>query len=240
MEVIKEKEEEKIPNKALIITFDDGHKGNYKILPIIKKYDIPITIFVCSGIIGTNRHFWFKHDTIDSSELKNVPNKKRLEVLKNRGFKQTQEFSSRQTLSEEEIKEMKKEVDFQSHTMFHPCLPKCTYKEAKEEIFESKSKLEDRFGLNISAISYPNGDYSKRDIELCKKAGYDCGITVDYGFNTITTNPYRLKRLSVNDTDNLDELIVKSSGVWVYLKKLFGKTSQYGFSDEPIKVEDIE
>ena len=35
-----------IPQKALIITFDDGHKGNYRLLPIIKKYGVPITIFL--------------------------------------------------------------------------------------------------------------------------------------------------------------------------------------------------
>jgi len=42
IEAIEKKAPTKIPQKALIITFDDGHKGNYNLLPIIKKYDIPI------------------------------------------------------------------------------------------------------------------------------------------------------------------------------------------------------
>ena len=213
-----------LPPKALIITFDDGHKGNYYLLPILKKYNIPITIFLCSEIIGTNRHFWFrsKNPKIHQN-LKNISNSKRLSNLREFGFEQTKEFSSRQALSYDEIDEMKGVVDFQSHTMFHPCLPQCTYSKAKEEIFKSKDKLENELGLNITTISYPNGDYSNRDIQLCKMAGYKCGITVDYGFNTINTPPFRLKRLSVNDTENLDELIVKSSGVWMGLLKVLKK-----------------
>jgi len=81
--------------------------------------------------------------------------------------------------------------------------------------------------LNISSISYPNGDYSEREIEICREAGYKCGITVDYGFNTVSTNPLKLKRISMNDTDNLDELIVRSSGVYAFLNNLFRRKQKY-------------
>ncbi len=49
-----------IPSKAIIITFDDGHINNYKLLPLLQDTKIPITIFLTAGIVGTNRHFWFK------------------------------------------------------------------------------------------------------------------------------------------------------------------------------------
>jgi hypothetical protein len=34
---------------------------------------------------------------------------------------------------------------------------------------------------------------------------------------------YRLKRIGVNDTDDLNELIVKSSGVWSFFKTRNGR-----------------
>jgi hypothetical protein len=84
--------------------------------------------------------------------------------------------------------------------------------------------------LKINAIAYPNGDYSDRDITLAKEAGYSCGVTVDFGYNTLDTDLFSLKRLSVNDTSNLDELAVKASGVWQFFKTKNGKKQGYGWN----------
>ena len=118
-------------------------------------------------------------------------------------------------------------VNFQSHTLFHPILPNCTDEEAKREIINSKLILESDYKLRINAIAYPNGDYSERDILLCKEAGYECGITVDHGFNTIDTDLFRLKRFSINDTNNIDELIVRASGVYSFFKTFNGRRKAF-------------
>lgn len=230
IEATKSKAKEKLPPKALIITFDDGHIGNYKILPQIKEFKIPVTIFLCAGLIDSKRHFWFKfeHPDVSISHLKKLTTQDKLKELQKAGFSLSKEFPTPQALSKKQIIEMKPFVDFQSHTIFHPILPRCTDEEAQNEIFKSKEILENQLGLKIMAISYPNGDYSDRDIELCKKSGYQCGITVDCGFNDLDTDLFKLKRLSVNDTDNPDELIVKASGVWAFFKTFNGLVQKYG------------
>ena len=112
-------------------------------------------------------------------------------------------------------------VNFQSHTLFHPFLPTCTDEEAEQEIAGSKHLLEQEYGLKINAFSYPNGDFSPRDIELCKKAGYACAISLVPGYNTPYTDLYSLKRVSANDTENLYELAVKASGFWGLFRNPF-------------------
>jgi peptidoglycan/xylan/chitin deacetylase (PgdA/CDA1 family) len=232
IEACKKKDNTKIPKKALIITFDDGYIGNHEMLPVIRKYSIPITVFVCTSIVNTNRHYWFKfkHESISISELRRTSNMERLDILSKAGFEQDKEFDKPQALQKAHIDEMKHYVNIQSHTMFHPILPKCNDGEARTEIFNSKRILEREYGLRINGISYPNGDYSERDIMLSKQAGYKCGITVDFGFNTINTDIFRLKRLDVNDTDDINELIVKSSGVWEFLRTRNGRKQEYGLS----------
>jgi peptidoglycan/xylan/chitin deacetylase (PgdA/CDA1 family) len=207
--------------KPMIISFDDGVAGNYALLPVIKKMDIPVTIFLCAGIINTKRHFWFppSHPDYTFAALKQMTNRSRLSVLKDIGFTQETEFEDVQALSKKEIEEMVPFVNFQSHTLFHPFLPRCTDEEAETEIAGSKRLLEQEYGLKINAFSYPNGDYSARDVELCKKAGYSCAISLIPGYNSPYTDLFRLKRVSVNDTENIYELAVKTSGFWGLFRK---------------------
>lgn len=224
---------DKLPPKSLIITFDDGHRGNYLLKSAVLKHKMPITIFLCSGIIGTNRQFWWNyHEITDAKELKECPDEKRLEILGELGFDESRESDNTEALTKNEIEELKSTglIDFQSHTVTHPCLPNCSYQKAEFEISESKKQLENNYHFGIYALSFPNGDYSDRDIELVKQAGYECALTVDPGFNDVKTSPLKLKRLNVGDSSDINELIVKASGFWAYFRRLIlGR--EYGFRE---------
>lgn len=213
-----------LPHKAVVITFDDGHISNHLLLPAIKKLHMPVTIFLCSAVVGTGRHFWFRHsqEVMERVEmLKRIPNTQRLEELKKYGYDQRREYDDKQGLQKEQIEEMKPYIDFQSHTCFHSILPQCDDLCAQKEIAESKHELEKRFGLSINALSYPNGNYSTRDIQIAKEAGYECGITVDFGYNDLKSDLFRLKRISAGDAQSTVELMVKASGCYAWLKSAF-------------------
>ena len=47
-----------IPEKSVVLTFDDGYISNYELIyPILKKYNIPATIFIIGDMVGDDRHF---------------------------------------------------------------------------------------------------------------------------------------------------------------------------------------
>jgi len=49
-----------LPDRAVIITLDDGYKDNYLYAyPVLKKYHVPATIFLTTGHIGTGELFWW-------------------------------------------------------------------------------------------------------------------------------------------------------------------------------------
>lgn len=49
-----------LPEKSVVITFDDGYKDNYRYAyPILKKYHVPTTIFLTTGHIDTGNLFWW-------------------------------------------------------------------------------------------------------------------------------------------------------------------------------------
>ena len=216
---------EPLPEKALIITIDDGIKENYDLLSILKRENISITIFACSAIVGTHRHYWWKHvpEDVNSEELELMPNSLRLEKLAGYGFDENQEFEKRQALSLKEIQEMQEFVDFQSHTRFHPALPQCDQNRAEEEIGFSKQELEENIKRTVYAIAFPNGKYSDRDVEMVKQSGYQCSLTTDEGLNSLESDPFKLKRIDIPDNVDINELVVKASGAWSLLKYVLRK-----------------
>ena len=224
-----------IPDKALIVTFDDGVKSNYELLPVFQEFSFKPTIFICSSIVGTNRHFWWNHTDSDATNvmLKSLPTVEMNAKLAELGYLEEKEYDDRAALSDAEIEEMREFVDFQSHGCFHPMLPMCTEDRVKEELAVSKEQLENRYGFKINGYSYTNGDYSDRDVSLVQEAGYNVAITVDSYFNDENTDLLRLKRLCVPDDASVNEAIVNVSGLKIFLRKRLGKLN-YGYQPNPV------
>jgi peptidoglycan/xylan/chitin deacetylase (PgdA/CDA1 family) len=50
----------KLPRRAVAITFDDGYADNLlKARPLLEKNDCPATVFVTTGFAGSDREFWW-------------------------------------------------------------------------------------------------------------------------------------------------------------------------------------
>jgi peptidoglycan/xylan/chitin deacetylase (PgdA/CDA1 family) len=220
-----------LPENALVITIDDGHAGNFELLQVIAEERVPVTIFLTTGVVGTQRHFWWTAVQSENElrRLKNARCADRIREMLSSGFEQEAEKASRQALSTGEIRAMAPYVDFQSHTRFHPVLPMCTSDQAMEEIHGSRRDLSEGYSFDIYALSYPYGYYSERDIELTKQAGFLCAVTVDEGLNNERENLFRLKRIAMPDDADEDEFIIKASGLWAALGPLFGKRPEHGY-----------
>ncbi|MYF99312.1 polysaccharide deacetylase family protein [Candidatus Poribacteria bacterium] len=206
-----------IPPKSVVITVDDGHAGNIALLSIIMQYDIFPTIYVCTQIINTHRHFWFRIPILSKKEkehLKRLPNAERLRHLRQTSnYKPEKEYEDRQALSLNEMKQMMHYVDFQPHTQFHPILPNCTKTECNQEIRDSKVDLEGLLDIKCYHFSYPNGDYTEREIEFVKAAGYRSARTVDIGWNRNNTSPYKLRAIPISDDAGLIRFRAELTGI---------------------------
>ena len=54
------KKDIEFPEESVVITFDDGYKDNYtNAYPILKKYNLPFTIFLSTDYIGSDKITWY-------------------------------------------------------------------------------------------------------------------------------------------------------------------------------------
>jgi peptidoglycan/xylan/chitin deacetylase (PgdA/CDA1 family) len=201
-----------LPDRSLVLTFDDGHIGNVKLIELAARYGAKPTVYVCSQLIDTNRHFWFM-DVDDPVSFMPLTNGTRMASLEQLGFFPTEDHAERQAVNAEEIARMQEVFDFAAHTRFHPILPACSDEEAALEITASRSEIEQLIGQPCLDFSYPNGDYGERELELVKEVGFRSARTVDIGWNTASTDRFLLKVLGTEDDSSTNRLAGDLSGV---------------------------
>jgi peptidoglycan/xylan/chitin deacetylase (PgdA/CDA1 family) len=100
-------------------------------------------------------------------------------------------------------------MDIGSHTMTHPNLPNAGPEAARQEITQSKSRLEAAVGAPITMFSYPNGGaerYMTREVaQIVKDAGFQAATTSRNAFAGPESDLYALERVQVSE--RLDNLV---------------------------------
>ena len=90
-----------------------------------------------------------------------------------------------------------------SHTLTHPHLPALPREQARAEIFDSKKRLEDRFGVPVRHFCYPYGDNDEAVREMVREAGYASAPTVAFGTNLPGVDPRALNRVMACDAPSV-------------------------------------
>lgn len=204
-----------LPAHCLVLTFDDGHRQNLELVPLFRRYGIRPTIYVSSDAVLTSGRFWFREPGVDPEPLKRVSNARRLAALErlrvsNPGMVAVAE---RHAFEAADVKRLTNVIDFQSHSVTHPILPMCTGAEAEWEIKHSRIQVESLTGQPCEHFSFPNGDYSEREIHLVKKAGYRSARTTRIGWNGRAADPFRLKIIATPDVASVNVLAAQLAGV---------------------------
>lgn len=96
-----------------------------------------------------------------------------------------------------------------SHTLTHPFLTKIDPLTAKAEIFDSKKKLEDEFGVPVDHFCYPYGDFNAQIADWAGEAGYRTATTTRRGICQPDTAPLKIPRLMGHYGSRKVKLILK-------------------------------
>ena len=167
------------------ITFDDGDRSFYTIVyPLIKKFQLPVSIYVSPKIVKTGENFWFQEIRNYNKEvLRTIINNKYpylkpinpkipiSAIFKSLQLTQIWEVISeyrsimkvvaekRMNMSDGELIEVSNSglVAIGAHTQNHPILANETETTAQYEIQSSILELNAILGVQVSSFAYPNG-----------------------------------------------------------------------------------
>ena len=174
-----------VPEKSVVVTFDDGYYGTYYLAyPIIKKYDLAATVFCIGHHLEENGGVTMPYTPEDGVQRRFAKDKM------------------------EEVRAEYPDLAFESHTYnMHARIN--GYKPVNVLTYDGM--MED-FALNepygFSYMAYPWGATNK----TMKKAARDSGIKLAFGYEPFryarrTDNPYRVRRVKVNGFNDLDSFI---------------------------------
>lgn len=139
-----------LPAKSVVITSDDGWQSQYTYFyPIVKKYNIPVTLFIYPQTISTG---------------KNAMTWEELKELQKTGLFDIQGH----TYSHPNFKQTKKQLSASAYEKF-----------VKHELADSKKILEDKMGTKVSYLAWPFGIYNDYLEQQAKDAGYEMAFTID-------------------------------------------------------------
>lgn len=140
-----------LPPKPVVLTADDGWESVYTYMyPIVKKYNIPVTLFIYPSSISNEKHFL----TWDQ-----------LTELKNTGLFDIQSH----TYSHPNFKVTQRHLSAAAYEHF-----------VQKELTSSKQILENKLGSKITLLAWPFGIYNTYLENEAKKAGYQMAFTIGY------------------------------------------------------------
>jgi len=94
-------------------------------------------------------------------------------------------------------------MEIGSHTVNHVRLPDADDARLMQQLGESKATRETLLEHPVNSFAYPYGAWDERCAEAVKQAGYSAACTTRTGWALRDQDPYRLRRLTVFNTDTL-------------------------------------
>lgn len=159
-----------LPSRPIVLTADDGWESVYTYMyPIVKKLNIPVTLFIYPESISSGKSF------LSWDQLKE---------LKNTGIFDIQGH----TYSHPNFKIAKKKLSPAAYEQF-----------VQKELSTSKKILEDKMGTQVTLLAWPFGIYNNNLENAATKAGYVMAFTIGYQMDNRRFKPMEQPRFMIVD-----------------------------------------
>lgn len=157
-----------LPAKSVVITADDGWESDYTyMLPLVRKYKIPVTLFIYPQTIshGKNALTWDQLKELQKTGLFDI---------------------QCHTDGHPNFKQEKKHRTAENYEKF-----------VTAELTHSKKVLEDKLGIKVTLLAWPFGIYNDYLKQEAAKANYTMAFSIDARHTEKSENPMSQPRYMI-------------------------------------------
>ncbi|MCG6167813.1 polysaccharide deacetylase family protein [Leptospira sp. FAT2] len=173
----------KLPDRSIVLNFDDGWKNALNAVPILERYSFPASFWIIAGPKGIGNGEYMEWTEIQT-------------LAKNPKFEIGSHTYSHPWNPKDNLV-----------TWVDGKVPGKGDKEALFELKESKSILEKKLGVPVDFLAWPCGWFNEKLIKLAVKAGYKAILTTQEGANLPGDDPLRIKRVFIDGKCDLASFI---------------------------------
>jgi len=156
------------PSQKVIITFDDGCRNVFEnAMEPLARHGFRAIQFIVTDMIGRTNEW----DTVHGDVAEPLMDTSQIREWLAAGHQ------------------------IGSHSATHRNLTKLDEPAARAQIFDSKKRLEDEFGIAVRHFCYPHGKWNEKVRDLVAEAGYLTACTTQFGVNTAVTPCFQINRI---------------------------------------------
>jgi peptidoglycan/xylan/chitin deacetylase (PgdA/CDA1 family) len=178
--------------RPVVITFDDGFEDFYlNAYPVLQRHQFSATMYLPTDYIKDERAT----------------------------------FNSRSCLIWDEVRALRDSgIEFGGHSQSHRTLYDLQWTDIVDELALSKKTIEEELGETVTSFAYPyafpqeDPDFIERLADLLVKYGYQTCVTTIVGRMTARDNKLSLRRIPINQCDDIKLFVSKLEGSYDWLR----------------------
>ena len=160
------------PPNSIVITADDGHASVFsEMLPLVKEYKIPVTLFIYPSAISNASYAMTWEELVE---------------LKATGLFDVQSHTFWHP---------------NFHIEERKCSPADYQRFVREQFVKSRKRLEQKLGGKVDMLAWPFGIYDDELIGLARESGYIAGFSIERRPATTHDNVMALPRYLMTEAD---------------------------------------
>lgn len=223
-----------LPQQAVLITFDDGHRSVFDIgMPMLRDRGLPAVAFVIAGLIDSDQPFWWDEVIELASRggvaegmpprspgdlvraLKRIPDERRLAAIEQLRLTAAGSAAPVSQLTAGDLRTLESAgIAIGNHTWSHPCLSRCAEEVRRREIQDAHRVLTSMLGHEPEVFAYPDGQHDAFAADVLREIGYRAAFLFDHRLSARRPRDrLAVSRLRVNSTTSLDRFRTISSGL---------------------------